>query len=153
MKYLVNLCKKFKMIQVKIQVDGSFFKVDNEHFTLMGRLIAREYLKYKAVVPKTTNKEMNIVEPVKFKDIKDILNKRSFKVNLESKNGQAFLVVEGTEFKKQVGTNEFNSDIGFNLKYLEFLTKLDSKLMFNNELSPFMAAKGNITRIAMPMKI
>lgn len=153
MKALVNLCKKFKMVQVKIQVDESYFKVDNEHFTLMGRLIAREYLKYQAVIPKTTKNEISITDMVKFKDIKDILNKRSFKVNLESHSGQAFLVVEGTEFKKEVGTNNFNNAVGFNLKYLEFLTKLDGKLMFNNELSPFMVAKGNVTRIAMPMKI
>jgi DNA polymerase III sliding clamp (beta) subunit (PCNA family) len=151
-KELVNLCKKFKLSEVTIHVDDSFFRVDNEYFTLMGRIIAREFPKYKTVIPVKTSHEMTINNLVKLKDIKDILN-RNKSVRLESQSERVNLIVDGTDFIKEVGIGEFKQPVGFNLKYLEFLVELDNKLMFNNELSPFMVTKENITRIAMPLKV
>lgn len=151
-KALIKLSKKFKLKEVTISVDSELFKVDNAHFTLMGRLISREFPKYQSVIPVKTSKEMVIVHPVKFKEVKSILNTNKA-VRLETDNQVTSLVVAGSDFKQVVGNSEFKGIIGFNLKYLEFLTNLDSKLEFNNELSPVKVTKGNILRIAMPLKV
>lgn len=152
LKELVALSKKFKLNEVSISVDSEFFKVDNEYFTLMGRLIAREFPKYQTVIPVKTSQTMIITSPVKLKTVKDILN-RNKAIRLETIDQVTRLVVDGTEFKAEVGGSQFTGILGFNLKYLEFLTDLDSKLEFNNELSPVKVTKGNITRIAMPLKV
>lgn len=152
LKELINLSKKFKIKHVTISVDSEFFKVDNEHFTLMGRLINREYPKYQSVVPVKTSQSMTIDNPVQVRTVKDILN-RNKAVRLETDNQVTSLVVDGSEFKQVVGTSDFKGILGFNLKYLEFLTCLDSNLKFNNELSPVRVDRGNITRIAMPLKV
>ena len=152
-KELVNLSKKFKLPSVTIQVDSMYFQCDTEYFTLVGRLIAREFVRYKTIIPVKTSHSMTIVTPVKFKDVKPILNKKNYAVRLETDLNKTSLVIGGTDFKVAVGTSDFNGVVGFNLKYLEFLTNLDTTLRFNNELSPVVATKGNILRLAMPLKV
>lgn len=151
-KELIGLSKKFKLSEVTISVDSDFFEVDNEHFTLVGRLIKREYLKYQSVIPVRTSQTMTIANPVKSGIVKDILN-RNKAIRLETQDQVTTLVVDGSEFKAEVGNSDFKGTIGFNLKYLEFLTNLDSNLKFNNELSPVLVSSGDITRIAMPLKV
>ncbi len=59
---------------------------------------------------------------------------------------------DNTEFKAVVGRGD-DSEIGFNMKYLEFMTDVDNKLKFNNALAPVMVTKGDVIRIAMPLKL
>lgn len=152
LKELVTLSKKFKLNEVTLRVNGEYFKVTSESFTMFGRLIKREFPKYKHVIPTNTMFTINVTDGVKLSKVKDIINKISNCISLVNESGECFLLVKDTTFKQRVGTSNFTKDIRFNLKYLNFLTDLNSELKLNHELSPVMVTKGNITRIAMPMK-
>lgn len=151
-KELINLAKKFKLSEVNIQVDESFFKVDNEYFTLIGRLYTREFPKYRTILPVKTSHKMIVNTLPLFKDIKSILNKNNG-IRLDNEEGKVSLNTIGSDFKVEIGNSDFKTPIGFNMKYLSFLVELDNNLMFNNELAPVKVVKENITRIAMPLKV
>lgn len=152
-KELVQLSKKYKLKECSFSIDGSFFTVDNEHFTLSGRLISRGFPKYQTIIPVKTSHKIELNELPKYSTIKDLFNKRTNAAAFKVDNGLLTLNINNTEFSQVIGQCNNNTEFGFNYKYFEFLSNLGSTIKFNNELSPFLVEKDNYIRVAMPLKL
>jgi DNA polymerase III sliding clamp (beta) subunit (PCNA family) len=134
------------------------FKIEN--VKLIGRLVKREYPKYKTVIPKKTEMKITIDKLPKLAEIKGLLNPRTFGVALKNK-GQNVLVLEinhnGEKFTFDVGhcCDKFEA-IGINFKYLENHLKIAGSniLHLNNSLSPIISYSGDcIKTVVMPLKL
>jgi DNA polymerase-3 subunit beta len=155
--------------KILISVDESFiyFNSDN-NYLLAIRLIAKEYLKYQAVIPKKTVFTATIEREYilnAVKRIKIMANERSNGVKISFRNNEMVIVANHPalgdaeeKFAMNYTGDEF--DIGFNAKFLiESLSVFgddEIKIEFNNELSPIVIRSiknSNFLCIIMPLKL
>ncbi len=151
-KHLLKLLKAYKIESVLIEFNEEYFKIDSENFTMVGRLIYRDYLKWNAVIPKKTSKKFTLDFLPDLKTIKPHLDKRKNLVTLKSENNEVFYCVYGTDIKIKVGSSDHDFEVGFNAYYLNICIENNKNVLikYNNELSPFVI---NENVILMPMKL
>ncbi len=161
------LLKNSENIKFSTDSERSYFETDK--IKISSRSIVRDYLKYSAVIPKKTSKNLEIELSPLVNALKGIIaghtNKRVFSTRIKLTENLMELTAitpELTENIIKIKCDYFNPDIefGFNAKLL--LESLESiagsshaLIGFNNELSPF-EIKSDKTRnfsIAMPLKI
>ena len=166
---LKKIAENYPDQDISISVDESFIYLNaKEKYLLAIRLIAKEYLKYQAVIPKKTSffadvdraSFMNAVRRIKI-----MANERSNGVKLILKENEMIVAAshpslgEAQEkFNINYSGKEF--EIGFNAKFLiDTLTIYndeDVRLEFNNELSPVAIKSSknpNYLCIVMPLKL
>lgn len=152
LKIVLDIAKKAKVKEVIVQVSDSYFTTRIDNVTISGRIITREYPKYKAVIPSKTSKSFDLSELPKLVDIKPLLNPRTHGVIVESKNGNVVLRVKDHDVTFDIGKSVDEFTLGFNFKYLQLVGN-NKTLMFNNELSPVVIKNGNSTNVVMPLKL
>lgn len=152
LKIALDIAKKAKLKELTIQVSDSYFTTTIDNVTISGRIIAREYSKYKAVIPSKTSKSFDLSQLPKLADIKPLLNPRSHGVIVESKNGNVILRVKDHDVTFDIGKSVDEFTLAFNFKDLQ-LVGSNKTLMFNNELSPVVIKDGNSTNVVMPLKL
>jgi DNA polymerase-3 subunit beta len=155
--------------KIRISVDESFIYFNSDdNYLLAIRLIAKEYLKYQAVIPKKTVFTA-VIERECFlnavKRIKIMANERSNGVKISFRKNEMIIIANHPalgdaqeKFSMEYSGDEF--DIGFNAKFLiESLSVFNDeevKIEFNNELSPIVIKSNknpNFLCIIMPLKL
>ena len=155
--------------EINITIDESFIYLNaNNNYFLAIRLIAKEYLKYQAVIPKKTNffadiDKNNLLNAVK--RIRIMANERSNGVKVNINENELIITAnhpslgEASE-KINIRYSGKSFEIGFNAKFLmETLTVLNDeeiRMEFNNELSPVVIKSirnPNFLCIVMPLKL
>jgi len=166
---LKKIAETYPDKEISISVDESFIYLNaNNSYLLAIRLIAKEYLKYQAVIPKKTTFYADI-EKNAFLDavrrIKIMANERSNGVKLILKENEMTVAANhpslGEAQEKihiQYSGKEF--EIGFNAKFLIDTLSIfgdeEIRLEFNNELSPVAIKSSknqNYLSIVMPLKL
>ena len=166
---LKKIAETYPDKEISISVDESFIYLNaNNSYLLAIRLIAKEYLKYQAVIPKKTiffadverNAFINAVRRIKI-----MANERSNGVKLILKENEMIVAANhpslGDAQEKiniQYAGKEF--EIGFNAKFLidtlSIFTDDEIRIEFNNELSPVAIKSSknqNYLCIVMPLKL
>lgn len=166
---LKKIAESYPDQEVTISVDESFIYINaNDKYLLAIRLIAKDYLKYQAIIPKKTNNFADI-ERAAFlnavRRIKIMANERSNGVKLILRNGEMTVAANhpslGDAFEQfPITYSGPEFEIGFNAKYLmDILTIFgdeEVRMEFNNELSPALirsAKNHNYLCIVMPLKL
>jgi DNA polymerase-3 subunit beta len=154
---------------ISISVDESFIYLNaNNSYLLAIRLIAKEYLKYQAVIPKKTTFHADI-DRNSFNNavrrIKIMANERSNAVKLVLRENEIVIAANHTSlgdaqerFAINYSGKEF--EIGFNAKFLMDTLSIfgdeEIRMEFNNELSPVAIKSSknqNYLCIVMPLKL
>jgi DNA polymerase-3 subunit beta len=154
---------------ISISVDESFIYLNaNNNYLLAIRLIAKEYLKYQAVIPKKTNFHADIEKNAfaqAVRRIKIMANERSNGVKLILKENEMTVAANhpslGDAFEKfQINYSGKEFEIGFNAKFLMDTLSIfgdeEIRMEFNNELSPVAIKSSknqNYLCIIMPLKL
>ena len=95
LKLLSKVMKKFKIPKTNnfnIHLNEQFAVIDNHKFTLVSKLIQRDYPKWKAVIPVKYKNEIKITNWINFKELKPLFNKRTFACKLELNEGKVNLI-------------------------------------------------------------
>lgn len=158
LKILIRLLKKHKVAgKVQIIIDGDYFYCELPGlFCLGSRLVLREYPKYQAIIPQKTTKSFEITKGINFKELKPLLNERSFGVRLKAVEGKLFLNIDTHQYSKQIGhSHSGDFEIGINARYLtDALNSTQGRIFkFNNDISPMLINGGNDLTVIMPLKL
>ena len=166
---LKKIAEAYPDKEINISVDESFIYLNaNNTYLLAIRLIAKEYLKYQAVIPKKTIFAADIERGAfinAVRRIKIMANERSNGVKLILKENEMIVAANhpslGDAFEKlniQYSGKEF--EIGFNAKFLidtlSIFNDEEIRMEFNNELSPVAIKSSknqNYLCIVMPLKL
>jgi DNA polymerase-3 subunit beta len=166
---LKKIAEAFPTENIQISIDESFIYLNAKNiYSLAIRLIAKEYLKYQAVIPKKTNftadiDRNNFLNAIK--RIKIMANERSNGVKVNLKENELIVTANhpslGDAYEKfpiRYAGKEF--EIGFNAKFLietlAIIADEEVRLEFNNELSPVVVKSLknlNFLCIIMPLKL
>lgn len=154
---------------ISISVDESFIYLNaNNNYLLAIRLIAKEYLKYQAVIPKKTNFYADIEKNAfahAVRRVKIMANERSNGVKLLLKENEMTVAANhpslGDAFEKfAINYSGKEFEIGFNAKFLMDTLSIfgdeEIRMEFNNELSPVAIKSSknqNYLCIIMPLKL
>ena len=166
---LKKIAESYPDHQIGISVDESFIYLNaNNTYLLAIRLIAKEYLKYQAIIPKKTNNHADIDKNSflnAVRRIKIMANERSNGVKLIMKEGEMTVAANhpslGDAFEKfPINYSGKEFEIGFNAKFLMDILSIfgdeDIRMEFNNELSPAVirsTKNQNYLCIVMPLKL
>lgn len=166
---LKKIAEAYPNQSLKISVDESYIYLNaNDSYLLAIRLIAKEYLKYQAIIPKKTisfaeidrNLFLNAV-----KRIKIMANERSNGVKILLKEGIMSISANHHalgDASEEIAISYSGRDfeIGFNAKFLIDILSIhgdeDVRMEFNNELSPVIIRSSknqNFLCIVMPLKL
>ncbi len=166
---LKKIVDSYPGLDIQISVDESFIYLNaNDTYFLAIRLIAKEYLKYQAVIPKKTNFHADIDKNAflnAVKRIKIMANERSNGVKVTLFENELLVAANHPslgdaqeKFSIRYSGKEF--EIGFNAKFLiETLSVIgddEIRMEFNNELSPVVVKSlktPNFLSIVMPLKL
>jgi DNA polymerase III subunit beta len=166
---LKKIAESYPDSAINISVDESFIYLNaNNSYLLAIRLIAKEYLKYQAVIPKKTtfhadidrNSFTNAVRRIKI-----MANERSNAVKLVLRENEMIVAANHPSlgdaqerFAINYTGKEF--EIGFNAKFLMDTLSIfgdeEVRMEFNNELSPVAIKSSknqNYLCIVMPLKL
>lgn len=149
---LFKLLKCFKLTgSLILEFNEDFFRVTNENFTFIGRLLKREYIRYQAVIPKKCNHSFVVERLPEFKNIKPHLNRQEA-ISLKAIDNEVFYCIKDSDIKIKIGSSDHDFEIWFNAKYLNVCFEENSNVTvkYNNNLSP---VKINENVILMPLKI
>lgn len=166
---LKKIAESYPDQMIGISVDESFIYLNaNNTYLLAIRLIAKEYLKYQAIIPKKTNNHADIDKNSflnAVRRIKIMANERSNGVKLIMKEGEMTVAANhpslGDAFEKfPINYSGKEFEIGFNAKFLMDILSIfgdeDIRMEFNNELSPAVirsTKNQNYLCIVMPLKL
>ncbi|MBC7713235.1 MAG: DNA polymerase III subunit beta [Rhizobacter sp.] len=166
---LKKIAEAYPDQMIGISVDESFIYLNaNNTYLLAIRLIAKEYLKYQAIIPKKTTNHADIDKNSflnAVRRIKIMANERSNGVKLIMKEGEMTVAANhpslGDAFEKfPINYSGKEFEIGFNAKFLMDILSIfgdeDIRMEFNNELSPAViksAKNQNYLCIVMPLKL
>ena len=163
LEILSKLLKKYKIkTNVDVKLTDTFAYVVTDDFKLSSRLILREYPRWQAVLPKSTENEFTIDNWVNFKEIKPLFNKYSFASRIKLENGLVKFKVmnESLNIKDEytIGKcdDSLNFEVGFNAKYIDTVMKKQKSMTFkyDNELRPVVFENdSNTNGVVMPLKI
>jgi DNA polymerase-3 subunit beta len=154
---------------IGISVDESFIYLNaNNTYLLAIRLIAKEYLKYQAVIPKKTSFFADIERSAflnAVRRIKIMANERSNAVKLILKENEMTIAANhpslgDAQEKINIHYSGKEFEIGFNAKFLIDTLSIfgdeEIRMEFNNELSPVAIKSSknqNYLCIIMPLKL
>lgn len=152
-KKLIQIAKKFKLKEVKINLTEDYFWIDTDYFYLSGLLIKREYPKWPQVVPKKFANNFTLNDWIDLKELKPLF-KNNMACGVTICDGMVNLFIDGHSTSYLIGTcpdTEIEKTIGFNAKYLDLLINkaMGLTIEFNNELSPVKIEN----KIVMPLKL
>lgn len=166
---LKKIAETYPDKEISISVDESFIYLNaNNTYLLAIRLIAKEYLKYQAVIPKKTtffsdidrNAFLNAVRRIKI-----MANERSNGVKLILKENEMIVAANhpslgDAQEKINIHYSGKEFEIGFNAKFLIDTLSIfgdeEVRMEFNNELSPVAIRSSknqNYLCIVMPLKL
>lgn len=166
---LKKIAETYPDKEISISVDESFIYLNaNNTYLLAIRLIAKEYLKYQAVIPKKTsffadidrNAFLNAVRRIKI-----MANERSNGVKLILKENEMIVAANhpslgDAQEKINIHYSGKEFEIGFNAKFLIDTLSIfgdeEVRMEFNNELSPVAIKSSksqNYLCIVMPLKL
>ena len=166
---LKKIAENYPDKEISISVDESFIYLNaNNNYLLAIRLIAKEYLKYQAVIPKKTSffaevERATFVNAVR--RIRIMANERSNGVKLILKENEMIIAANHPSLgeaqeKFNINYTGKEFEIGFNAKFLidtlSIYSDEDVRLEFNNELSPVAIKSSknqNYLCIVMPLKL
>lgn len=166
---LKKIAESYLDKEIKISVDESFIYFNaNNTYLLAIRLIAKEYLKYQAVIPKKTTFFADVEKSAfinAVRRIKIMANERSNGVKLILKENEMIVAANHPSLgeaqeKIQINYSGKEFEIGFNAKFLidtlTIFTDEEIRMEFNNELSPVAIKSSknqNYLCIVMPLKL
>lgn len=166
---LKKIAEAYPDKEISISVDESFIYLNaNDNYLLAIRLIAKEYLKYQAVIPKKTVFFADIERSAfinAVRRIKIMANERSNGVKLILKENEMIVAANHPslgEAQEKININYSGKEfeIGFNAKFLIDTLSIfgdeDIRMEFNNELSPVAIKSSknqNYLCIVMPLKL
>lgn len=166
---LKKIAEAYPDKEISISVDESFIYLNaNNSYLLAIRLIAKEYLKYQAVIPKKTTFFADIERSAfmnAVRRIKIMANERSNGVKLILKENEMIVAANHPSLgeaqeKINIHYSGKEFEIGFNAKFLIDTLSIfgdeDIRMEFNNELSPVAiksAKNQNYLCIVMPLKL
>ena len=157
---LISLLRKFKIEGFSVDISGNWAIVENEAFRLSMRLIQREYPRIHSVIPTKTAHEFIINNWVNFKEVKNLLNKRSMGCKLILKDSKVFFenVNNETEtVRYEIGrcAPELNWILAFNAKYLDDVIGKNKEVTvkFNKALNPVIITAPGLKSVVMPLKL
>ena len=166
---LKKIAETYSDKEISISVDESFIYLNaNNSYLLAIRLIAKEYLKYQAVIPKKTAffadiERSSFINAVR--RIKIMANERSNGVKLILKENEMTVAANhpslgDAQEKININYSGKEFEIGFNAKFLIDTLSIfgdeDIRMEFNNELSPVAIKSSknqNFLCIVMPLKL
>lgn len=153
-KFLIKVAKKFKETTLTLELNEDRLLVSTNDFTFSSHLINREYVKWESVQPKSFTHEITINNAPSFKEIKALLNERSYGVKFEIIEGYVNLKFpEYPDKNMRIGlsSSDLKMDIGLNYSYFERAVGKDKDIqfLFNSELSPLKINGA----IIMPLKL
>ena len=151
---LVKLLKGFKIKgSFKIELNEEYAVIDNEYFTCKIRLIAREYIKWQAIVPDKFEYSFTVTNWINLKELKGLFCVHRYACTLKTIKGNVVLIPKGYDGLAHyiIGKTTHNFELGFNVNYLDLAAKKDKQftIKFNNDLSPCMVNGA----IVMPLKL
>lgn len=166
---LKKIAETYPDKEISISVDESFIYLNaNNNYLLAIRLIAKEYLKYQAVIPKKTTFYADI-EKTAFMNavrrIKIMANERSNGVKLILSENEMIIAANhpslgDAQEKINIHYSGKEFEIGFNAKYLidtlSIFNDDEIRMELNNELSPVAIKSSrnqNYLCIVMPLKL
>ncbi len=166
---LKKIAETYPDQEIKISVDESFIYLNaNNNYLLAIRLIAKEYLKYQAVIPKKTTFFADVERSAfinAVRRIKIMANERSNGVKLILKENEMTVAANHPSLgeaqeKINIHYSGKEFEIGFNAKFLIDTLSIfgdeEIRIEFNNELSP-VAIKSSKNQnhlcIVMPLKL
>ena len=166
---LKKIAETYSDKEISISVDESFIYFNaNNSYLLAIRLIAKEYLKYQAVIPKKTTFFADIERSAfinAVRRIKIMANERSNGVKLILKENEMIVVANHPSLgeaqeKINIHYSGKEFEIGFNAKFLIDTLSIfgdeEIRMEFNNELSPVAIKSSknqNYLCIVMPLKL
>lgn len=148
-RLLLRLCKLYKVESVDIKLGDSYAYVNTKHFNVRMRLINREYPRYQSIVPKRYKTTLKIVQAIRYKDNKSILEGDNCRINVS--NGSVTLY-NGVD-TKTIGHCDVLEEFSFciNMKYLDVASQglKEFEIKYNNEFSVI-----NVNgALIMPMRV
>lgn len=148
---LLKLTGKYRIKAVDIQLSDEYALIDNDYFTLLIRLIKRDYVKWRQVIPKDFSYTVTICEWIDFKEIKPLFDKREYKCKIEMLEGVISLVVKENSYIIGWCDKELSKEIGFNGMFLDKAIgkNKEIELKFNNEVAPCLVNGA----IIIPLKV
>lgn len=166
---LKKIAETYPDKEISISVDESFIYLNaNNSYLLAIRLIAKEYLKYQAVIPKKTTFFADIERSAfmnAVRRIKIMANERSNGVKLILKENEMIVAANhpslgDAQEKINIHYSGKEFEIGFNAKFLIDTLSIfgdeEIRMEFNNELSPVAIKSSknqNYLCIVMPLKL
>ncbi len=166
---LKKIAETYPDKDISISVDESFIYLNaNNTYLLAIRLIAKEYLKYQAVIPKKTTFFADIERSAflnAVRRIKIMANERSNGVKLLIKENEMIVAANhpslgDAQEKINIHYSGKEFEIGFNAKFLLDTLSIfgdeEIRMEFNNELSPVAIKSSknqNFLCIVMPLKL
>lgn len=166
---LKKIAESYPDQQIGISVDESFIYLNaNDTYLLAIRLIAKDYLKYQAIIPKKTNNHADIDKNSflnAVRRIKIMANERSNGVKLILREGEMTVAANHPSLGEALEKFPINYtgkefEIGFNAKFLMDILSIfgdeDIRMEFNNELSPAIiksTKNQHYLCIVMPLKL
>ncbi len=166
---LKKISETYSDKEISISVDESFIYLNADNTYLLAiRLIAKEYLKYQAVIPKKTSFFADIERSAfmnAVRRIKIMANERSNGVKLILKENEMIIAANhpslgDAQERIEIHYSGKEFEIGFNAKFLIDTLSIfgdeEIRLEFNNELSPVAIKSSknqNYLCIVMPLKL
>ncbi|MDO9181346.1 MAG: DNA polymerase III subunit beta [Bacteriovorax sp.] len=166
---LKKIAETYPDKEISISVDESFIYLNaNNSYLLAIRLIAKEYLKYQAVIPKKTTYFADIERSAfinAVRRIKIMANERSNGVKLILKENEMIVAANHPSLgeaqeKINIHYSGKEFEIGFNAKFLIDTLSIfgdeEIRMELNNELSPIAIKSSknqNYLCIVMPLKL
>lgn len=166
---LKKIAETYPDKEISISVDESFIYLNaNNRYLLAIRLIAKEYLKYQAVIPKKSHYFADIEKNAfanAVRRIKIMANERSNGVKILIKENEMIVTANHPslgEAQEKISIQYVGKEfeIGFNAKFLLDTLSIfgdeEIRLEFNNELSPVVIKSSrnhNYLCIIMPLKL
>lgn len=153
-KILIKALKKFKVKCFEIELNENYYRVDTEYFTFQARTISREYPKWQKVIPVKFNESIQITNWPLFKEIKPVLDKKTYKVTISIDSGKVLLDIPSHKLSFDVGhcdNEDLKMKIGVNASYVKRAVKKEKsfKLLFNGNTAPLMVNGA----IVMPIRL
>ena len=153
LEIVIKLLKKYKVKEnFKIEFDNTHYKIENDHFLFVGKLIERDYPNWEAVIPNKTIGEFEITNLPKFTEIEKSLDKNN-RVNIYSENEKLFLKSILLEKPILIGNTKDKIDLNLNYKFLRNIFGKNKTLKFKTagKLKPIITEMENsLVGIIMP---
>ena len=151
---LIKLLKKYKQEYIILAFSETHVAVDNHNFNFISRLVGREYVRWKVLIPQKLGKPIFLENLPGLKTLKPVLNKNNFGVRLVSKGNDLIMASTITDYSGVVSEVKDKMEFGVNYKYLtDCAEKGQVMLEYFNEAAPLKFKTKNFQGLVMPLRI